>query len=95
MAGAGSALRPYPPPASSTSANSPSSSPSAATPPCRTTSAGGAPTPISQDAQHHQLLVTGHWAQPDHAGGDQRERVRIGGGGLAALAGSEHPRMAV
>jgi hypothetical protein len=50
------------------------------------------PAPVSQDPQHHQLLVGDHRAQPRHAGGNQRDRVRIGGIGLAALAAGEHPR---
>jgi hypothetical protein len=50
------------------------------------------PAPVSQDPQHHHLLVGDHRAQPGHPGGDQRDRVRIGGVGLAALAGGKHPR---
>jgi hypothetical protein len=50
------------------------------------------PPAIGQDRQHRELGVTGDRAQPPHAGGGQRDRVRVGGIGLAALPGSEHPR---
>jgi hypothetical protein len=50
----------------------------------------GAP-PVGQDPQHRQLGVAGHGAQPAHAGGGQRDRVRVGGVGLAALPGGKYP----
>jgi hypothetical protein len=49
---------------------------------------------IGQDPQHRELLVTGNPAQAGHPGGGQRDRVRIGRVGLAALPGSEYPRTA-
>jgi hypothetical protein len=50
------------------------------------------PPPVSQDPQHRELRITGDGAQPLHAGSGQRDRVRVGGVGLAALPGGEHPR---
>jgi hypothetical protein len=47
--------------------------------------------PVSQDPQHRKLLVIDHRAQPGHPGRGQRHRVRVGGIGLAALPGGEHP----
>ena len=49
------------------------------------------PPPVSQDPQHRELLVIDDRAQASHPGGGQRDRVRVGGIGLAALPGGEHP----
>jgi NAD(P)-dependent dehydrogenase (short-subunit alcohol dehydrogenase family) len=49
------------------------------------------PAAVGQDPQHGQLLVTGHRAKTGHAGRGERDGVRIGGVGLAALPGGEHP----
>jgi hypothetical protein len=46
---------------------------------------------VGQDPQHRQLLVISHRAQPGHPGRGQRHRMRVGGVGLAALPGGEHP----
>ena len=48
--------------------------------------------PVDQDPQHRQLLVVDHRPQPGHPGADQRDGVRVGGVGLAALPGGEDPR---
>ena len=48
--------------------------------------------PVDQQLQHLELLVGDDRAQPGHPGADQRDRVRVGGVGLAALPGREHPR---
>ncbi|HEY5358041.1 MAG TPA: hypothetical protein VIJ82_10240 [Streptosporangiaceae bacterium] len=53
--------------------------------------AQGSP-PVSQDPQHRELLVIDGRAQPLHAGRGQRDRVRVGGIGLAALPCREQPR---
>ena len=52
--------------------------------------AQGAP-PVGQDPQHRKLLIVHNGPQPGHAGSGQRNRVRVGGVGLAALPGGEHP----
>ena len=46
---------------------------------------------VDQDPQHGELFVVDHRPQPGHPGADQRDRVRVGGVGLAALPGREHP----
>jgi hypothetical protein len=48
--------------------------------------------PVDQDPQHRELLVVDHRTQTGHPGADQGDRVRVGGVGLAALPGGEHPR---
>jgi hypothetical protein len=50
------------------------------------------PASVHQDPQHRDLLVVNHRPQTNHPGGDQRDRMGVGGVGLAALTGSEHPR---
>jgi hypothetical protein len=45
------------------------------------------PTPTP----HRELLVVDHRPQPGHPDADQRDRVRVGGVGLAALTGGEDP----
>ncbi len=52
--------------------------------------AEGAAT-VDQQPQHRQLLVVDDRAQPGHPGADQRDRMRVGRVGLAALTGREHP----
>jgi hypothetical protein len=47
---------------------------------------------VDQDPQHLQLFVGHHRSQPGHPGPDECDRVRVGGVGLAALPGGEHPR---
>ena len=47
--------------------------------------------PVHQQLQHLELRVGHDRAQPRHPGADQRDRVRVGGVGLAALPGGEHP----
>ena len=49
------------------------------------------PAAVDQDPQHRELLVVDHRTQPGHPGADQRDRVGVGGVGLAALAGREDP----
>ncbi len=46
---------------------------------------------VDQDPQHGELFVVDHRPQPAHPGADQRDGVRVGGIGLAALAGGEDP----
>lgn len=53
--------------------------------------AEGAAT-VDQNPQQGRLLIVDQRAQPGHAGADQRDGVGVGGIGLAALAGGEHPR---
>ena len=50
------------------------------------------PAPVDQHPQHRELLVVDHRSQPGHPGPDQGDRVGVGGVGLAALTGREHPR---
>ena len=50
------------------------------------------PPTVDQDPQHRQLLVIDDGSQSAHPGADERHGVRIGGVGLAALPGGEHPR---
>ena len=47
--------------------------------------------PVDQHSQHRELLVVDYRAQPGHPGADQGDGVRVGGIGLAALPGGEHP----
>jgi len=47
--------------------------------------------PVGQHAQHRELLVIDDRSQAGHAGADERDGVRVGGVGLAALPGGEHP----
>jgi hypothetical protein len=47
--------------------------------------------PIDQHPQHRELLVVDDRAQAGHPGADQRDRVGVGGVGLAALSGGEDP----
>jgi hypothetical protein len=47
-------------------------------------------TPVDQDPQHLPLVVADHGPQPGHPGPDERDRVCVGGVGLAALPGREH-----
>lgn len=47
---------------------------------------------VPRQPQHLQLLVGDHGTQPRHAGPDQRDRVGVGGIGLAALTRGEDPR---
>jgi hypothetical protein len=49
------------------------------------------PSSVDQDPQHGKLRVVDHWSQTGHPGADQSDGVRVGGVGLAALPGSEHP----
>jgi hypothetical protein len=49
------------------------------------------PAAVSEDPQRCQLLVISDLAQPAHAGRGERDGVRVGGVGLAALAGGEQP----
>ena len=49
------------------------------------------PAAVSQDPQHRQLLVIDDRAQAGHAGRGERDRMRVGGVGFAALTGGEHP----
>jgi hypothetical protein len=46
---------------------------------------------VGQDPQHRELLVNDHPAQAGHPGRGQRHQMRVGGIGLAALPGGEHP----
>jgi hypothetical protein len=48
-------------------------------------------TAVDQDPQDSELFVIDHRPQSGHPGADQGDRVRIGGVGLAALPGREHP----
>ena len=50
------------------------------------------PASVGQDPQHRQLGLVEDRAQAGHAGADQGDGVRVGGVGLAALPGGEHPR---
>ena len=47
---------------------------------------------VDQHPQDRELLVVDHRSQPRHPGPDQRDGVGVGGVGLAALTGREHPR---
>jgi hypothetical protein len=47
-------------------------------------------TPVDQDPQHLPPVVADHGPQPGHPGPDERDRVCVGGVGLAALPGREH-----
>ncbi len=47
--------------------------------------------PVDQQSQHLQLFVGDDRPQSAHAGADQGDGVRVGGVGLAALSGGEHP----
>jgi hypothetical protein len=47
---------------------------------------------VAQNPQYGKLFVVDEWPQPRHPGADQRDAVRVGGVGLAALSGGEHPR---
>jgi len=49
------------------------------------------PAPVGQDPQHRELLVVDDRTQAGHQGPDKSDRVRVGGVGLAALPGGEHP----
>jgi hypothetical protein len=42
--------------------------------------------------QYDELIIVDQRAQPGHPGTDQRDRVGVGGVGLAALSGGEYPR---
>jgi hypothetical protein len=46
---------------------------------------------LEQDPQDRELLVVDHRSQPAHPGTDQGNGVGVGGVGLAALPGREHP----
>ena len=50
------------------------------------------PTAVDQHPKHRELLVVHDRSQAGHPGPDRRHRMRIGGVGLAALAGREDPR---
>ena len=47
--------------------------------------------PVDQDPQHRELLVVDDRTQAAHPGANQRDRVGVGGVGLAALPGREDP----
>jgi hypothetical protein len=48
-------------------------------------------TSVDQDRQDGELFVVDHRPESGHPGADQGDRVRVGGVGLAALPGREHP----